>query len=88
MSRPKVGPGERRAQIIDAVLAAQAVGGPVTSREALAFKPILPHARAFTNLALVITRLGPDERGRVLHSAGTDRKGFALWWVTGPEDEP
>lgn len=71
-----------RARILDAVVAAQAVAGqPVTSHEARAARPVTRHARAFTTLAWSISRLGPDERGRVLCSAGRDRKGFALWWV-------
>jgi hypothetical protein len=74
-----------RHQMIDAVLAAQAVAlGPVTSAQARASKPLLRHPRAFTECARAIARLGPDERGRVLHSAGVDRKGFALWWVKEP----
>jgi hypothetical protein len=78
--------------VLDAVLAAQALaGGPVTSHEARAARPCMRHARAFTELARAVCRLGPDELGRVLHPAGTDRKGCARWWVavaagpSGPE---
>lgn len=73
-----------RARVLDAVLAAQTeAAGPVTSQEArgAAGRPLLRHARAFTELAWRVTRLGPDERGRLLHGAGTSRKGLALWWV-------
>jgi len=71
-----------RRRVIDAVLAAQELElGPVTSAQARAMKPVLAHARAFTEVARVVARLGPDERGRVLCAAGIDRKGFARWWV-------
>lgn len=78
-----------RRLVMDAVERAQASagGGPVTSQQARSAtqRPVLRHARAFTALALGVARLGPDERGRVLHAAGTDRKGFALWWVEEPD---
>jgi hypothetical protein len=32
-------------------------------------------------VAKAIARLGADDQGRVLCSAGNDRNGFALWWV-------
>lgn len=71
-----------RGPVLDAVVAAQAIAGqPVTSHEARTARPVTRHARAFTGLCWSISRLGPDERGRVLRSAGRDRKGFALWWV-------
>lgn len=76
-----------RPHVLDAVLAAQAfAGGPVTSQEArdAARTPVFRHARAFTEAAAAITRLGPDERGRSLRAAGTNRKGVALWWVEVP----
>jgi hypothetical protein len=79
-----------RARVLDAVLAAQAVlSEPVTSAQARAARPVMRHARAFTELARAIARLGPDERGRVLCPVLPDRKGFARWWVqeqpSGPE---
>lgn len=75
-----------RSRVIDAVLAAQRLAlEPVTAAEARAALPVLRHARAFTEVARVISQLGPDERGRRLCAAGVDRKGFALWWVEGPE---
>jgi hypothetical protein len=75
-------PALMRSRVLDAVLAAQAIAaGPVTSREARAARPVLLHARAFTEAARAVARLGPDERGRVLRCAGTDRKRFARWWV-------
>jgi len=80
-----------RARVTDAVLSAQLIaGGPVTSQQARAATahPVMPHARAFTELARAITRLGPDERGRELHAVAPDRKGIARWWVrepSGPE---
>lgn len=71
-----------RRQVIDAVLRAQSLSlEPVTSAQARAAKPILAHARSFTEVARVIAQLGPDERGRRLRDAGVDRKGFARWWV-------
>lgn len=71
-----------RAHVLDAVLAAQALaGGPVTSHEARAARTVMRHARAFTELARAVSRLGPDERGRVLHPVAADRKGVARWWV-------
>ena len=71
-----------RTRVIDAVLAAQRLAlEPVTSAQARAAKPVLGHARAFTEAARVIAQLGPDERGRRLCAAGVDRKGFARWWV-------
>lgn len=71
-----------RRPLIDAVLAAQqAAPGPVTAREVLRSQALVRHPRAFTELARQVARLGPDERGRRLCEAGTDRKGFALWWV-------
>jgi hypothetical protein len=71
-----------RSRVLDAVLAAQAIAeGPVTSREARAARPVLRHARAFTEAARAVALLGPDERGRVLRSAGPDRQRFARWWV-------
>lgn len=78
-----------RGRVLDAVLAAQALaGGPVTSQEArlAAYKivPLTRHARSFTELARAVSQMGPDARGRVLHRAGVDRKGFALWWVEEP----
>ena len=80
-------PALMRARVLDAVVAAQnAQGSPVTSHQARTAprEPVMPHARAFTEVAKRITSLGPDERGRVLHAAGTDRKGLALWWVEVP----
>lgn len=75
-----------RRPLIDAVLAAQALAfGPVTSAQAQASRRLLRHPRAFTELARLVVRLGPDERGRRLCEAGIDRKGFALWWVEEPE---
>jgi hypothetical protein len=77
-----------RQWVIGAVLEAQALaGGPVTSHEVRASRPILRSARALTELALVVARLGADEHGRTLHAAGKDRKGFALWWVQVPQAE-
>lgn len=76
-----------RPLVLDAVQAAQAIaGGPVTSQEAreAAVRPVLRHARAFTEAAAAIARLGADDRGRVLRAAGRDRKGVALWWVEEP----
>jgi hypothetical protein len=73
-----------RERVLEAVLAAQALhGGPVTAQQARAIRaqPVMSHARAFTEVAWQITRLGPDEYGRVLCAAGKDRKGLALWWV-------
>jgi hypothetical protein len=71
-----------RARVLDAVLAAQALAlEPVTSAQARAASPLMRHARAFTELARAVSRLGPDERGRVLHPVPPDRKGFARWWV-------
>ena len=76
-----------RDRVIGAVLAAQAVlGAPVTAREARQARLVMRHARAFTEVAQAIARLGPDDRGRELCFAGTDRNGFALWWVK--EQEP
>jgi len=73
-----------RRRVIDAVLAAQRLAlGPVTSAQARAAQPVLGHARAFTEVASAVARLGPDELGRRLCPAGTDRKGFARWWVEG-----
>jgi hypothetical protein len=80
-----------RRRIIDAVLQAQRQqAGPVTSQEvrASAREPLLRHARALTELAWQVSRLGPDELGRRLHAAGTDRKGLALWWVQEPLGRP
>jgi hypothetical protein len=77
-----------RAQVIEAVLAAQTVAlEPVTSQEARSAKPVMRHTRAFTEVAEQISHLGPDERGRVLRAAGRDRKGLALWWVQEPGGE-
>lgn len=73
-----------RERVLEAVLVAQsAQGGPVTAQQARAVRtePVMPHARAFTEVAWQITRLGPDEYGRVLCAAGKDRKGLTLWWV-------
>lgn len=73
-----------RSRVLDAVLAAQThAGAPVTSQQARAASPtrVLGHARAFTEVAAAIARLGPDAGGRVLVAAGTDRKGVARWWV-------
>lgn len=74
-----------RERVLDAVLAAQSkVGGPVTSQQARAARraPVLSGPRKFTDVAAQIARLGPDERGRVLHAVGADRKGVARWWVS------
>lgn len=74
-----------RARVIDAVAEAQMrEGGPVTSQQAREGRKLLRHARAFTELAWQISKLGPDERGRTLHNAGRDRKGLTLWWVQEP----
>jgi hypothetical protein len=71
-----------RDRVVDAVLAAQtALGAPVTSREARDALLVMRTPRAFTEVAQAISKLGPDERGRELCFAGTDRNGFALWWV-------
>jgi len=73
-----------RERVLEAVLAAQALhGGPVTAQQARTGRAerLMPHARALTEVAWQISRLGPDELGRSLHSAGKDRKGLALWWV-------
>lgn len=71
-----------RRPLIDAVLEAQVLApGPVTAREVLRSRALVRHPRAFTELARLVARLGPDERGRRLCAAGVDRKGFALWWV-------
>lgn len=76
-----------RDRVVDAVLAAQTqLGSPVTAREARDALLVMRHARAFTEVAQAIARLGPDDRGRELCFAGTDRNGFALWWVK--EQEP
>lgn len=80
-----------RQRIIEAVLKAQRQeGGPVSSQRvrASSAEPLLRHARALTELAWQISRLGPDELGRRLHAAGTDRKGAALWWVQEPLGRP
>jgi hypothetical protein len=74
-----------RAEVIDTVVAAQAiVGAPVTAREAQDARFVMRTPRAFTDVAQAIARLGPDDRGRELCCAGTDRNGFALWWVKEP----
>jgi len=71
-----------RGRVVDAVLAAQtALGAPVTAREARDALLVMRTPRSFTDVAQAIARLGPDDRGRELCSAGTDRNGFALWWV-------
>ncbi len=71
-----------RDRVIGAVLRAQTtLGAPVTAREARDALLVMRHARAFTDVAQAIARLGPDDRGRELCAAGTDRNGFALWWV-------
>lgn len=82
-----------RQRVIDAVIRAQAIaGGPVTSQQARAAKasagPVLGHSRAFTQAAAAITRMGPDELGRLLHAVGRDRKGCARWWVEVPGGDP
>jgi RNA polymerase sigma factor (sigma-70 family) len=95
----RIGPArERRTSwVIDTVLAAQnRVGGPVTSPQALRVatqalignpllpRPVVNDARAFTKLARVIVRLGPDARGRVLQAVVIDRMGRSRWWVAEP----
>lgn len=73
-----------RRLVIDGVLRAQhRVGGPASSviARASCTMCIGANTRAFTELARRIAALGPDERGRVLHHAGEDRKGYWLWWV-------
>lgn len=75
-----------RSRVLDAILTAQVrAGGPVTSHQAraAASAPVLGHSRAFTEVAAAISRLGPDETGRVLVAVGADRKGIARWWVHG-----
>jgi hypothetical protein len=76
-----------RRLVVDGVLRAQGrVGGPVTSVVAMASctKRVSANVRAFTELARRIAKLGPDEKGRVLHHAGEDRKGHWMWWVEEP----
>jgi hypothetical protein len=73
-----------RLHVIDAVLEAQSrARGPVT---AAAVREVSKHAalssaRAFTELATRVSKLGADELGRTLHHAGEDRAGRRLWWV-------
>lgn len=77
-----------RKVVIDGVLRAQhRACGPASSVVArTSCTPTIgANARAFTELARRIAALGPDERGRVLHHAGEDRKGYWLWWVEEPE---
>jgi hypothetical protein len=69
---------------MESVLAAQRISGePVTARQARSARaePVMRSARSFSDVAKAIARLGPDEQGRVLRCAGTDRKRFVLWWV-------
>jgi hypothetical protein len=74
-----------RAQVIDAVLAAQIqAGAPVTAQEArlVAREPVMRSAKSFSECARRIAQLGADEQGRSLHCTGRDRLNVLLWWVS------
>jgi hypothetical protein len=92
MSRASLAPTIRdalpllmREQVIDAVLAAQAIAGaPVTAQEARAATsgPVMRNAKSFSECARRIAELGADEQGRTLRCAGRDRLNVLLWWVS------